>query len=165
MATLSVWRFPTPQGAEQAEQAVLGLRDEHLVVVQDAATVSWPPGHRRPRTRQSHHPALVGALGGTFWGLLLGLLFVVPLAGAAVGALAGVLGGALSDVGIDDDFIRDVRARVTPGTSALFLLTSHEVPDRLVEELRARGLHAELVRTNLSDAQDARLRAAFEEGV
>ena len=41
----------------------------------------------------------------------------------AVGAAAGALAGSLADYGIDDDFIKNVREKVTEGTSALFLLT------------------------------------------
>jgi uncharacterized membrane protein len=130
VATLSVWKFETPSGADQAEQALIALQKQELIQVHDAATLSWEPGKSKPKTRQAHNLAAAGALGGTFWGMLFGLLFVVPLLGAAIGAAAGALGGALSDVGIDDDFIDSVRSTVTPGTSALFLLSSGAVPDK-----------------------------------
>ena len=163
MATLSVWKFETPEGAEQAERALLDLQKQQLIEVQDAATVSWQPDKKKPKTRQAHNLAAVGALGGTFWGLLFGLLFFIPLVGVVVGAAAGAIGGALTDVGIDDDFIRSVREKVTPGTSALFLLASSQVPDRVVAGLKERGIHAELIQTNLSEADEAKLREAFEE--
>jgi len=103
----------------------------------------------------------MGALGGMFWGMLFGLIFLVPLLGAAIGAAMGALTGALTDVGIDDDFIKRVREKVTPGTSALFVLTSDAVLDRVADEFR--GTHAELISTNLSAEQEAGLRHAFEE--
>ncbi|MDQ0427154.1 MULTISPECIES: DUF1269 domain-containing protein [Cellulomonas] len=165
MATLSVWRFETPEGAEQAEQALLELQKQELIQVQDAATVSWQPDKKKPRTRQAHNLAAVGALGGTFWGLLFGLLFFMPLVGVVIGAAAGAVGGALTDVGIDDDFIRSVREKVTPGTSALFLLATTSVPDRVVSALRERGIQGELLQTNLSHEDEARLREAFQENV
>jgi uncharacterized membrane protein len=87
----------------------------------------------------------------------------VPLLGAAIGAAAGAIGGALTDVGIDDGFIESVRSKVTPGTSALFLLSSNAVPDRVLEALREQQIHGELLQTNLSEDEEARLRAAFEE--
>jgi uncharacterized membrane protein len=62
------------------------------------------------------------ASGGAFWGLLIGMLFFVPLLGAAIGAASGALGGAMSDIGIDDNFIREVGNTVQPGEVALFLL-------------------------------------------
>jgi uncharacterized membrane protein len=90
---------------------------------------------------------------------LFGLIFFVPLLGAAIGAAAGALAGSLTDVGITDSFIREVREKVTPGTSALFLLSSEAVYDRLAAELQ--GFDAELISTNLSNEQEAQLRDAF----
>ena len=85
----------------------------------------------------------IGALSGSFWGLLFGLLFFVPLLGMAVGAAAGALGGSLTDVGIDDDFIASVRDKVTPGTSALFVLSSDAVLDKVKDAFA--GQHPELI--------------------
>jgi uncharacterized membrane protein len=84
----------------------------------------------------------------------------VPLLGLAIGAAAGALAGSLTDVGISDSFIRSVRDKVTPGTSALFLLSSDAVFDRVKEEFTATD--AELISTNLSAEQEQRLRMAFE---
>lgn len=165
MATLSVWKFETPGGADQAEQALVALQKQELIQVHDAATLSWEPGKSKPKTRQAHNLAAAGALGGTFWGMLFGLLFFVPLLGAAIGAAAGAIGGALTDVGIDDQFIDSVRSKVTPGTSALFLLSSGAVPDKVLGALRDQGIHPELIQTNLSSEEEARLRTAFEENV
>jgi uncharacterized membrane protein len=100
-----------------------------------------------------------GALGGSFWGLLFGLIFFVPLLGMAVGAAMGALSGSMADVGIDDDFIRAVRENVTPGTSALFVMTSGAVVDKVVEEFKDSG--ASLISTNLSHEQESKLREAF----
>ncbi len=163
MATLSVWKFDTPEGAEQAEHALMALQKQELIQVHDAATVSWAPDKKKPKTRQATNLTALGALGGTFWGLLFGLLFFMPLIGAAVGAAAGALGGAMTDVGIDDDFIDSVRSKVTPGTSALFVLSSTTVPDRVLHALKEQGVTGELIQTNLSREDEDRLRTAFEE--
>jgi uncharacterized membrane protein len=53
-------------------------------------------------------------LSGTFWGALIGMIFLMPLAGAAIGAASGALGGALSDVGINDQFMKDLRSTCNP---------------------------------------------------
>ena len=92
---------------------------------------------------------------------LLAAIFFIPLLGAAIGATMGALAGSLSDVGIDDDFIRTVRDNVTPGTSALFVMTSNVVADKVIDQFRETG--ATLLSTNLSDEQESRLRAAFAE--
>ncbi|HJZ62176.1 MAG TPA: DUF1269 domain-containing protein [Miltoncostaeaceae bacterium] len=161
MATLTVWRFPTPDGAEAALEKLEDLQKQELIKVEDGAIVSWPEGKKKPRTRQLHSLRGAGALGGAFWGLLFGLIFFVPLLGLAVGAAAGALGGSLADVGIDDQFIDDAREKITPGTSGLFLLTSDAVQDRVIEAFH--GTEMELIRTNLSEADEARLREAFHE--
>jgi uncharacterized membrane protein len=161
MATLTVWKFDSADGAREALQVVERLQKQELIQLDDAAIVSWPEGRRKPRTEQLHSMTGAGALGGSFWGLLFGLLFFVPLLGMAVGAAMGAMAGSLSDVGIDDEFVREVREKVTPGTSALFLMTSRAVQDKVREEFRAT--RAELVSTNLSKDQEDRLREAFAE--
>ena len=103
-------------------------------MVRDAAVVSWEEGKSKPKTRQLHDAKMGGALGGGFWGLLFGMIFFVPLLGLAIGAAAGALAGSLTDVGISDSFIKQVRDKVTPGTSALFLLSSDAVFDRISGE-------------------------------
>jgi uncharacterized membrane protein len=161
MATLTVWKFPSADGADDAISKLEQLQSEELIKVQDAAVVSWPQGKKKPRTRQLHNLAGAGALGGAFWGMLFGLLFFVPFFGMAVGAAAGALGGAFTDVGIDDNFIERVRSEVTPGSSALFALTSDAVMDRVGEAFS--GTHAELLETNLSNEDEQRLHEVFAE--
>jgi uncharacterized membrane protein len=159
MATLTVWRFASPDAAEKASETLLALQKQELIKVHDAAVVSWPEGKKKPKTRQMQEMTGVGALSGSFWGLLFGLLFFVPLLGMAVGAGLGALSGSMVDVGIDDDFIASVRDRVTPGTSALFVMTSDAVIDRVQGAFD--GLGAELVRTNLSADEESRLHDVF----
>jgi uncharacterized membrane protein len=161
MATLTVWRFDTADGAQNALSTLERLQKEELIDVVDAAVVSWPEGRKKPRTEQLHSLVGAGALGGSFWGLLFGLIFFVPLLGMAVGAAMGALTGSMADVGIDDGFVKRVREQVTPGTSALFALTTNAVTDRVLEQFH--GTRAELISTNLSAEQEAKLREAFEE--
>jgi uncharacterized membrane protein len=106
-----------------------------------------------------HSTKKAGALGGGFWGLLFGLIFFVPILGLAIGAASGALFGSLADVGISDAFIDSVREKVTPGTSALFLLSSDAVMDRVAAEFK--DTHPELITTNLSEEQESTLREAF----
>jgi uncharacterized membrane protein len=162
MATLTVWKFESAGGADAAERTLLGLAQEGLISVHDAATVTWEEGDKKPRTRQLNPTTSSGALGGSFWGLLFGLIFFVPLLGAAVGAAAGAVAGSLSDVGIDDNFINRVRDQITPGTSALFLLSSDAVIDKLRDAFTGDD-KPELVFANLSDEQEAALRDVFAE--
>ena len=159
MSALTVWKFTSPTGADDALAKLEGLQDKALIQVHDAAVVSWEPDRKKPRTRELHSGSKIGALGGGFWGLLFGLIFFVPILGLAIGAASGALFGSLRDAGISDSFIKSVQDKVTPGTSALFLLSSDAVYDKVAEEFR--GTEAELIQTNLTADQDARLHEAF----
>ena len=161
MATLTAWAFPDVDGAERAADKLRALQSQQLINVQDAAIVSWEPGKKKPKTRQLSNMTAAGALGGAFWGMLFGLIFFIPLLGAAIGAGIGALTGSLTDVGIDDNFINSVKQRVTPGTSALFLLTSDAVVDRIKQEVPVGN--AELIASNLTSEQEEKLREAFAE--
>ena len=160
-ATLSVWKFTSPDGAEEALGTLARLQVDRLVVVQDASVVSWPEGRRKPRTWQARDVAGGAMLSGAFWGLLFGILFLLPIVGLAVGTAAGLAAGAFARIGLSEDFLRKIRDRITPGTSALFLLTSDEVVDRIHDAFA--GVHAELLTSNLSKDQEAALRAAFDD--
>ncbi len=161
MATLTVWRFDTPDGAERTEAILLRVAREGDIDILDAANVSWAPGQNKPQTRRLTDLTGERAGWGALWGFLFGLLFFVPLLGTAVGAGVGALAGHFADTGIDRDFIREVQDKVTPGTSALFLLSNNAAMGRLKVEFV--GLHPELISTNLSEEQEQRLRAAFSD--
>jgi len=163
VATFTVWKFDSATGAEDALSTLERLQSEELVTVVDAAVVTWPDGAKKPKTKQLHNLTGAGALGGAFWGFLFGLIFFVPIFGLVAGAAAGAVSGALADVGIDDDFIKQIRERVTEGTSALFLMTEHAVVDRVTAEMEQQLGHTELIHTNLSSEQEAKLREAFGE--
>ncbi len=159
MATLSVLKFPTADGAQQMENTLLELQKQHVIEVQDAAIVTWPQGKKQPKTQQLHSLTGQGALIGAFWGMLFGLIFFIPFFGLAIGAAMGALSGKFADYGIDDNFIKQTREKVTEGTSALFLLTSGAVQDKVVEAMKDQTF--EIIMTNLPKAQEDELRAAF----
>ena len=161
MTTLTVWKFDSPTAADEVVGTLETLGKQGLITVHDAATVSWEPGKKKPKTRQLHSLAGAGAMGGMFWAMLFGLIFLVPLLGAAIGAATGALAGSLADVGIDDDFIKSARDKITPGTSALFVMTSDAVQEKVKAAFADRGLNAELVQSNLSSEQEADLREMF----
>jgi uncharacterized membrane protein len=159
MATLSVLKFPTADGAQKMESTLLELQKQHLIEVQDAAIVTWPQGKKSPKTQQLHSLTGQGALIGAFWGMLFGLIFFIPFFGLAIGAAMGALSGKFADYGIDDNFIKQTREKVTEGTSALFLLTTGAVVDKLVEALKGQAF--EIISTNLPKEKEDELRAAF----
>jgi uncharacterized membrane protein len=164
MATLTALKFDSASGAGEMLSVLQDAQKQELIQIQDAAIVTWPVGKKKPQTKQLASMAGIGALDGAFWGFLFGLIFFVPFFGLAVGAAFGALAGKMTDYGISDDFIKKVREQVTEGTSALFLLTSGGVLDRIAEKVR--GMRFEVISTNLSAEEEEQLRAAFsaEEG-
>jgi len=161
MATLTVWKFESAEGAQDALNKLTELSKQQLIQIQDAAVVAWPAGDKKPKTKNYGSMTGQGALSGAFWGMLFGLIFFVPFFGLAIGAAMGALAGKFADYGIDDNFIKEVREKVTEGTSALFLLSSNAVEDRIAEAFT--GVKMELIKSNLSSEQEAKLKEEFGE--
>ena len=159
MATLTVWKFDSPTGADQAVGTLESLAKQQLIEVHDAATVSWQPDKKKPKTRQLHNLAGAGALGGMFWGMLFGLLFFVPVLGMAVGAGFGALFAKLEKSGLDKQFQQQVRDMLQPGHSALFLVVEKVTPDKAVEALSKYG--GTVLKSSLSKETEAELQDAL----
>ncbi len=159
MATVTVLEFSNPEGAAEALSKIQALQKQALIKLHDAAIVSWPVGQSSPKTTQLVNLVRIAAMNGMFWGMLFGMILFTPLSGMVVGAGAGALGGKFRDYGIDDDFIKHIRANVREGTSALFLMTSDAVLDRVAEAFK--GVKFDFVATNLSKEQEEKLREAF----
>ncbi|GGN77377.1 membrane protein [Actinoplanes lobatus] len=159
MTTFTVWKFDDPQRAEQAAGILRHARDEGLVKIIDYAVVSWPQGAAAPETHHEHESGHRYTGWGAFWGIVIGGLFLVPVAGAAVGAGIGALVKATEGTGIDRQQLETIRAEITEGTSALFLVTDQGNLDRLGE--RFHGLHKQLIATNLTEGERDILLEAF----
>ena len=166
MADLVCIAFDDPTTADHVLTKLTALQKEYVLQLADACVVVRPPEgeiqlHQAfPLTKVS---AVRGGTSGALWGGLIGLLFLNPLAGmaigAGVGAASGALAGKVSDYGISDDFIKDLGSTIKPNSSALFLLVQKAVGDKVlptIAEFRGRVL-----KTSLSDAQEARLREAL----
>lgn len=161
MSSLVVVGFPTADEAEQVRRDLVDIQREQLISLEDAVVVERD-ANGQVHLRQALNLTTAGALGGGFWGSLVGLLFLNPLLGAAVGAGIGAASGSLSDLGINDGFMREVGETLPEGTAALFVLLRDSTPDRVIERLRAHAPHAKLLRTNLSHTDEERLRQLLE---
>ena len=161
MATISGFKFDTADGAGKMVDLVQDLSKQQLIVLEDAATVTWEKGKKKPKTKHLDDMTGTGALGGAFWGMLFGLIFFVPFFGMAVGAALGALAGHFANAGIDKDFIKQAQDKVTEGTSAVFLMTKDAVSDKVTDAVKDSGLKFELFYTNLSKDQEAQLRADY----
>lgn len=161
MSSLIVVGFPDRLEAEEVRIKLARLQTEHLIALEDAVVVSKDAeGHIK--LNQAVNLTTTGAVSGGFWGTLVGLLFLNPLAGAAIGAAAGALSGSLSDIGINDDFLREVGGTLTADSAALCLLIREATPDRILKELRVYAKDARILQTNLSFEDEENLKAALE---
>jgi uncharacterized membrane protein len=160
MSSLVVLRFGDMNGAEAMRDRMYDLQKRELITIEDAAVVVRNE-KGRAKVKQAHSLVGAGALGGAFWGMLIGLLFFAPWLGLLAGAAGGALSGKLGDIGIDDDFIKEVRNAIEPGNSALFLLTRDGNVERIKEELSDFEYDFEIIDTNLSPEDDEHLRETF----
>ena len=158
MTAFTVWKFEDPEGAARAESFLEAAADDGLVRIVDHAVMSWPEGKDHPEMHHVHG-AVRGASWGALWGLLGGALFLVPIAGAVVGAGIGALVRATEGTGITQDDLERIRTEITPGTSALFMVTEDADIDRLGERFHARD--AKLIHTNLTEAERSTLLETF----
>jgi uncharacterized membrane protein len=158
-STIVVLKFDTPEGADQGLAIATDLQKQHLLEIQDVATVTWPKGKKKPKTVHGQD-ACGGAWYGAFWGMLIGWIFFVPFLGAAWGAAMGALATTFSDYGVGKDFIESVRSKVTEGSSALFLLVGQVTADRVIEAFKSAPKF-EVISTNLSHEQEEKLKQAF----
>lgn len=159
MSDLLVIAFDDEATAFETRAELVRMQQEYLLQLEDAVVVTRPEG--QITLHQAVNLTAAGAVGGTMWGALVGLIFLNPLVGAAVGAGAGALAGRFTDVGINDDFIRDVSNAVPPGGSAVFLLIRKMTTDKVVARLQQFSRNGRILRTSLSEADEARLREAF----
>lgn len=145
----------------KADEVLIDLRKlelEYLIDLEDAAVVVRNQ-QGKVKIKQTQELVASGVLSGGFWGLLFGFLFFNPLLGWALGATVGAISGALTDIGIDDNFIREIGETIEPGTSALFILVRKSTPDKVLEDLSK--FEGKVIRTSLSKHDEAELQAAL----
>ena len=155
MADLIAIAYDDAYKAEEVRLALAKLQKEHLVELEDAAVVV-KDANGKVKLKQAIDLTTAGATSGGFWGLLIGTLFLNPLLGAAVGAAAGGISGALTDIGVEDNFMRELGKSFEPGTSALFVLVRKVTPDKVLDEIAPYG--GTVLRTSLSKDQEAQLQ-------
>lgn len=158
MTELIVLAFDSQTGAREALAELSSLQKQELIRLTDAATVVRKPDGK-VKVKQAVDLVGAGALGGAFWGMLIGLIFLVPLVGLAIGAISGAIAGKFSDIGIDDNFIKEIGSTIEPGHSALFMLVDHMTEDKVLPELQK--FRPTVLRTNLSAEDEEKLKSAF----
>ncbi|MFG1412904.1 DUF1269 domain-containing protein [Xanthobacter sp. VTT E-85241] len=158
MSDLVFIAFPTEQRAVEVRDKILGMQKEYLIELGDAViAVKDENGHIK--LHQLINTTATGAMSGALWGTLIGFIFMMPLVGTAIGAASGALGGALTDVGINDQFVKDAAGALQPGTAGLFLLIRKMTTDKVLEDLR--GVGGTVMSTSFDHTKENALRDAL----
>jgi len=129
-----------------------GRAGKYLILEDIAVVVRHPDGtftfDRKPFAGVANIMACTGV------GFLAGLVLAAPLTGATIGALLGSAGTVAAHAGIGEDFIRDVKVMMKPGTSALFVLDNQGDLEMILDKIR--GLGGTVLKTNV-DLERAKL--------
>jgi uncharacterized membrane protein len=158
MSTLVVIEYDDLFKAEEVRLSLMKLKKDYLIDLEDAV-VAVKDQKGKVRLHQAVNLTAVGALSGGFWGMLIGMIFLNPLLGMAMGATAGAVSGALRDVGINDNFMKELAANMKPGSSTLFVLVRKATPDKVLDEIKGTG--GKILQTSLSHEDEAKLQAAL----
>ena len=161
MSDLVVIEFKDKESAFEVRAELAKMQKEYLLQMEDVVVVT-----RNEKGKIKLHQAVnltaTGAVQGSFWGMLIGFLLLNPLLGAAVGAGAGALSGKLKDIGINDQFMKDLAADLTEETSALFILLRKVTPDKVLAWLEEKEIKGKILKTSLSVEEEDELRRIIE---
>ena len=155
MSDLVVVGFDDEHTAFEMRAALAKMQKEYLIDMEDVVVVTKDE-KEKVKLHQAINLTAAGAVGGSFWGMLIGILFFNPLLGAAMGAGAGAISGKLSDIGIDDKFMKELGSTLTAGSSALFVLIRKVTPDKVLDELK--DFKGKVIKTSLTADREDTLR-------
>ncbi|MGN6718916.1 MAG: DUF1269 domain-containing protein [Candidatus Binatia bacterium] len=158
MSTLVVIGYEDQFKAEEVRLSLMKMQKDYLIDLEDAA-VAVKDQKGKVRLHQAVNLTAAGAVSGGFWGSLIGLMFLNPLLGMVAGAAAGAVSGALTDLGIDNKFMKELGATMKPGSSVLFVLVRKATPDKVLDEVKGTG--GKILKTSLSHDDEAKLQAAL----
>ena len=161
MSNLIVIAFNNEADAFEMRAVLAKMHAQYLIEMEDAVVVTRD-AKGKVQLHQAVNLTAAGAVSGAFWGTLIGMLFLNPLLGAAVGAGSGALSGKLADIGINNQFMKDLGATLTAGSSALFVLVRKSTPDKVLEGLKPFAGKGRVLQTSLTKDEEEDLRKFME---
>jgi uncharacterized membrane protein len=156
LSELLVIEFASEEKAEGVRELLLAMEKEYLVGLGDAVVAVKDAGGRL-KLNQLLQPVACGA--AKFWGSLIGLLFMTPLADPAIGDAAGALRGRLTELGINDEFMKQAARTLQSGNAALFLLIRNMTTDKVLAALH--GVAGMVLRSSFDETKEDALHAAL----
>jgi uncharacterized membrane protein len=158
MSTLVAVSYPDQATAEEVRGVLAEAMKEKLITLEDAVVVTRD-AEGKIKLHQAVNTVGTGAAGGAVWGGIIGLIFLAPLLGMAIGAASGAAAGALTDVGVDDNFLKDLGNKLEPGSAALIVLVKSVTPDKILERIQPYG--GQVLQSSLTNDAEERLQAAL----
>ncbi|MFP5213202.1 MAG: DUF1269 domain-containing protein [Acidobacteriota bacterium] len=158
-SNLTVVVFDDELNAEEARLKLLKLQREGFVEVEDAVVVVKDQDGA-VRYHQMHKQARKGGLAGSITGLIVGSIFFTPLLGAAVGAVTGAISASLGDVGVDDEFMKNLSEKFKPGCSALFTLVRKADPQKVGDTFL--GFGGKVLVSSVSKERETAIQALLD---
>jgi uncharacterized membrane protein len=128
----TAWRFGGTEGADDAVLRLKQLAGQELIDVRDVAVLRWPHYASAPQVQEHVTDE---------------------------GSKASSLAKKFSKAGIEGSMIESVKSDMTPGNSALVLLSTDAEIDTIAKAFEGHAM--ELMRSDLSVKQEDLLRAAF----
>ena len=154
--------FDSAIKAQEYLLAMSRLRQEGVLQLKDAVTVTKQDGGKVAVTETIDPTPGRAAISGGMWLGLLGLFVGGPVGWiAGIGIGAGAVAAKVVDLGIPDEWVDWFKDAVEPGTSTVVVLADHVQVHALAEEAR-RFRGAELLYSSMSPSAMDQLDAAFD---
>ncbi len=160
MSSVVVIVFDTAEEGVQARQSIKELEREGRITLDDAAVIVKDAEGSITVRNEADAPVVQGALVGSMLGLLVGFIFF-PLGGLALGAAGGALVGKSLDRGVDKQFIEQVKEKLHPNSSALFLFIRRADPNAALAALKP--YKGTVYHTSLSSTLDEQLESVLKD--
>lgn len=161
MSNLIAVVFDDPTTAFEMRASLLKMQKEHLIDLEDSVVVTKTEAGKI-KLDQATSLTSAGAIGGGFWGMLIGLIFLNPLLGAAIGATAGAVSAKFTDIGLNNQMMKEMAESFKPGSSALFVLVRRATVDKVVAGLKQFAGKGKIYQTSLDKDSEQSLREALE---
>jgi uncharacterized membrane protein len=152
MSELIVFIYENETGAKTLETQLVEAQANQKLTVSDAALILRQEDGR-PVLSQAIDLVGRGSMGGIFWGFILALVFWAKWWGLSVG-------GALGDLGLDDEFVKEVGDGVGKGHSALLALVKEGMVEAVL--MAAEETNPKTMRTTFSREDEQVLQAIFQ---
>ncbi len=146
MNQLIVVAFDHIDAAREALRSLRDLERRGEISFEDTAIVSRDPdGTTHVKNEASGTTEAAAVIGGVIGAFAA---FVFPVAGIAIGAAAGAAVGAAMGTGVEGSFVDEIKSKLTPGRSALFVVTKAVNADALAAAFRP--FEGEVLQTTLA---------------